>query len=95
MSTFKLKGKRVLLNKPQTNDLGLELSQETKEQLMQEEMKKYTELEIYAVGDEVTDFEEGQLVYVSPSVLAYAEILPIDGDDRIMIRDMDISLIWN
>jgi hypothetical protein len=94
MSTFKLKGKRVLLNKPQTNDLGLELSQETKEQLMQEEMKKYTELEIYAVGDEVTDFEEGQLVYVSPSVLAYAEILPIDGDDRIMIRDMDISLIW-
>jgi hypothetical protein len=95
MSTFKLKGKRVLLNKPETNDLGLELSQETKEQLMQEEMKKYTELEIYAVGDEVTDFEEGQLVYVSPSVLAYAEILPIDGDDRIMIRDMDISLIWN
>lgn len=95
MSTFKLKGKRVLLNKPQINDLGLELSQETKEQLMQEEMKKYTELEIYAVGDEVTDFEEGQLVYVSPSVLAYAEILPIDGDDRIMIRDMDISLIWN
>ena len=94
MSTFTLKGKRVLLNKPQTNDLGLELSQETKEQFMQEEIKKYTELEIYAVGDEVTDFEEGQLVYVSPSVLAYAEILPIDGDDRIMIRDMDISLIW-
>lgn len=95
MSTFSLKGKRVLLNKPQINDLGLELSPETKEQLMQEEMKKYTELEIFAVGDEVTDFKAGDLVYVSPAVLAYAEILPIDGDDRIMIRDMDISIIWN
>lgn len=95
MSTFTLKGKRVLLNKPATNDLGLELSPETKEQLMQEEMKKYTELEIYAVGDEVSGFEPGQFVYVSPSVLAYAEILPIDGDDRILIRDMDISLIWH
>jgi hypothetical protein len=95
MSTFSLKGKRVLLNKPQINDLGLELSPETKEQLMQEEMKKYTELEIFAVGDEVTDFEAGDLVYVSPSVLAYAEIISIDGDDRIMIREMDISLVWN
>jgi nitrite reductase/ring-hydroxylating ferredoxin subunit len=51
MSTFKLKGKRVLLNKPEINDLGLELSLETKEQLMQDEMKKYTHLEVFAIGD--------------------------------------------
>jgi hypothetical protein len=95
MSTFKLKGKRVLLNKPETNDLGLELSLETKEQLMQEEMKKYTHLEIFSVGDEVSDYKAGDVVYVSPSVLAYAEILHIDGADRIMVRDMDISIIWS
>lgn len=95
MNTFTLHGKRVLLNKPQINDLGLELSLETKEQLMQDEMKKYTELEIFAVGDEVADFKAGDLVYVSPTVLAYAEILPIDGDDRIIIREMDITLTWN
>jgi hypothetical protein len=95
MSTFKLKGKRVLLNKPETNDLGLELSPETKEQLMQEEMKKYTHLEVFSVGDEVSDYKTGDVVYVSPSVLAYAEILHIDGADRIMVRDMDISIIWS
>jgi hypothetical protein len=94
MSTFKLKGKRVLLNKPEINDLGLELSLETKEQLMQDEMKKYTHLEVFAVGDEVSDYKAGDLVYVSPAVLAYAEILPIEGDDRIMVRDMDIAIIW-
>ena len=76
---MKLRGTRVLLDQPKIKDLGLELSPEVERELMADELKKFSALTVYAVGNEVTDIEPGDTVYVSPSTLAITEVLEIDG----------------
>jgi hypothetical protein len=91
---MKLRGTRVLLDQPKINDLGLELSPEVERELMADELKKFSALTVYAVGDEVIDIEPGDTVYVSPSTLAMTEVLEIDGEPRMLVRAMDISIVW-
>lgn len=91
---MKLRGTRVLLDQPKINDLGLELSPEVERELMADELKKFSALTVYAVGDEVTDLEPGDTVYVSPSTLAMTEVLEIEGEHKMLVRAMDISIIW-
>ena len=94
MSTFKVKGHRVLLNRPQKKDTGIQLTPELEAELMQEELKEYTSLEVFAVGDEVTDLKPGDLVYVSPGTLIHSEVVTVDGLEKIIVRAMDIAIIW-
>lgn len=91
---MKLRGTRVLLDQPKIKDLGLELSPEVERELMADELKKFSALKVFAVGDEVTDIEPGDTVYVSPSTLAMTEILDIDGETKMLVRAMDISIVW-
>jgi hypothetical protein len=91
---MKLRGTRVLLDQPKINDLGLELSPEVERELMAHELKKFLALTVFAVGDEVLDIQVGDTVYVSPSTLALTEILEIDGNTKMLVRAMDISIVW-
>lgn len=91
---MKLRGTRVLLDQPKIKDLGLELSPEVERELMADELKKFSALTVYAVGNEVTDIEPGDTVYVSPSTLAITEVLEIDGETKMLVRAMDISIVW-
>lgn len=94
MSTFKVMGHRVLLNRPQKKETGIQLTPELEAELMQEELKEYSSLEVFAVGDEVTDVKPGDNVYVSPGTLVHSEVVTIDGSEKIMVRSMDIAIIW-
>ena len=94
MSTFKLRGHRVLLNRPERIDLGLQLSKEMQEQLIIEELQNMKALSVFAVGDEVTDISPEDLVLVPTSTLMHAEIVKVDDKDKIMVRAMDIAIIW-
>lgn len=94
MSITKLRGSRVLLDQPEYREFALELSEEVKRQIIEEETKRHAKLNVYAVGDDVTDIKPGDSVYVSPSTLAMAEVVDLDGQIKIMVRAMDIALIW-
>jgi len=61
---------------------------------MAHELKKFLALTVFAVGDEVLDIQVGDTVYVSPSTLALTEILEIDGNTKMLVRAMDISIVW-
>ena len=91
---MKVLGKRILLDKPQFEEPTLELSPELKEEFERKEISKWKKLTVFQIGDDVTTTNVGDLVYVSPMHLQSAEILDLDEGQKIMIREMDIALIW-
>lgn len=97
MAPFKqLPGKKVLLNKPVRKESSIELTEETKAALDAAEMKKWTSLEIYAVGSEVTNpnTKVGEKVYVTSYALQSSEIIEVDGALKMMIHENDIAIYW-
>lgn len=97
MVPFKeLTGKRVLITKPVRKESSIELTNETKAMLDAEDMKRWTSLEIYAVGAEVTNPNTviGAKVYVPTYSLSSSEIIEVEGALRMMIHEGDIALYW-
>jgi hypothetical protein len=91
-----LTGKRVLITKPVRKESSIELSDETKAALDAEDMKRWTSLEIYAVGADITNPNTvvGAKVYVATYALQSSEILEVDGALRMMIHEGDIAIYW-
>jgi len=95
MSTFKLRGKRILLNKPHKETFGIELTETAKAEMDAELMKKWTALEIYAIGTDVTEVNVGNKVYIPSYTLHSAEIVDMqDQGIKIMVGEQDIAIIW-
>jgi len=51
-------------------------------------------LEVHIVGEEVTNVKVGDVVYVNLMYLQSAELVEVDGAERIMVRDSDIAFTW-
>ena len=94
MSNYKVRGVRVLLTPPLIVKSAIQLDAKLEEQLMDEQMKKWGSLEVFAVGDEVNDISAGDHVYVNPMFLRNSEHVLIDGEDKIIVRAPDIAVIW-
>lgn len=95
MALFKkLRGRRILLIKPVLKESSIELSAETKANLEAENMKQWTALEVFAVGEDVEDVVVGDKVYVPTYGLQQAEIIDIDKTLYMMISEGDIAIIW-
>lgn len=97
MSKLKeLRGRKVLLSFPiiDNSKSKIQVTPEVQEELDKELMKKWSSLEVYAVGSEVIDIKVGDKVYLPAGSLTHAERLEIDGHMRIMVSDLEISLIW-
>jgi hypothetical protein len=94
MSEFKLLGPRILLNLPQINKPTLQLSEELERQWMEKEMQKFNKLEVFAIGTEVTGVEVGDSVTVNPLFIRNAERVNIEGEDKVVIRYPDITIVW-
>jgi hypothetical protein len=93
----KLKGTRVLLNKPEAKTQVIELSVADKAALEEEQMlTAWTQLEVFATGDKVTDTDivEGAKVYISTQALETAEKIEIDGDVKLLVNELSIIIIW-
>ena len=92
---MKLLGKRVLLSVPQKPESVIELSEETQKQLEMEFIQRWTELEIFEVGQEVTSVKKSDKVYVPSSSLSNAERIIIGEETKMMIAEFEIAIIWN
>jgi len=91
---MKLMGRRVLINVPKKKESVLELTAKDEDTIMQEAMKLWTKLEVYAIGDTVDKLSPGDKVYITTGSLQNAEKVEIDGDVKLMVSEGDIAIIW-
>jgi hypothetical protein len=95
MTAFKkLRKTRILLSKPEERESVIELTEKDKQALEDELKKKWSRLEVYAVGNGVEDVFSGDLVYVQISALEHAERIEIEGKIKFMVREQDIAIVW-
>ena len=85
---MQLKGKRVLLNKPEVKESQFELSEADKLALEMDMRKTWTRLEIYAVGDEVESVKPGDHVYIGITGLQASEAVELE-DGIVIVRNED------
>lgn len=89
-----LRGTRLLLNIPEVKEPAFELNEKDKEDLMKEQMKQWSALEVYATGDKVEDVTEGDHVYIRVDVLAHAEKIKVGEEVKMLINEHDVIIIW-
>jgi hypothetical protein len=95
MSNFTIKGKRILLSKPYKEKSGIELTTTQQAEIDAELMKKWTNLEVFAVGEDVTAVKPGDKVYIPTFILQSAEIIDLnDQGIKIMVGEQDVAIIW-
>jgi hypothetical protein len=87
-------GRRVLINVPKKKESVLELTAKDEDTIMQEAMKLWTKLEVYAIGDTVDKLNPGDKVYITTGSLQNAEKVEIDGEVKLMVSEGDIAIIW-
>ncbi len=91
---MQLKGKRVLLNKPEVKESQFELSEADKQALEMDMRKTWTRLEIYAVGDEVESVKPGDHVYIGITGLQASEAVELEDGMKLMVAERDIAILW-
>jgi hypothetical protein len=91
---MKLMGRRVLINVPQKKESVIELTAKDEEQIMQEAMKLWTKLEVYAIGDTVDKVNVGDKVYVTTGSLQNAEKVELEDGMKLMLSEGDIAIVW-
>jgi len=95
MSNFTIKGKRILLSKPYKEKSGIELTTTQQSEIDAELMKKWTNLEVFAIGEDVTAVKPGDKVYIPTFILQSAEIIDLnDQGIKIMVGEQDVAIIW-
>lgn len=93
-TNYKVRGLRVLLTPPEIKKSAIELDAKLEQEILEEQMKKWESLEVFAIGDEITDINVGDHVYVNPLFLRNSEHVKINGEDKIIVRAPDISIVW-
>jgi hypothetical protein len=95
MADFKLlRGNRLLLDLPKKDEGKLIVDENTKEALEKEMMQKLNKLVVYSVGDLVTDIKAGDEILMDPSALGKAPVIPINGENKLLVSPFDVILIW-
>lgn len=89
-----VKGHRVLLNRPKREERLIQLTPEMEEELNMKELANLKRLEVYALGEEVTSLKVGDFVYVNLMYLQSAELVEVEGEEKIMVSDRDIAIVW-
>lgn len=97
MQPFKLlRGRTILLDVPKKKESTLQLSAKDEDAIMQEAMKMWGKLNVFAVGDKVEDVKVGDKVYVRTSALnlEVVERIDIDGDTKLVLNEGDVVIVW-
>jgi hypothetical protein len=89
-----LRGKKLLINRPEPKKSAIELSVEEQGHMTMEEMKMWTQLEVYAVGTEVTDIQPGDRVYIYVHSLSSAEVINIDNKPKMLVDLASVAIVW-
>ena len=91
---MQLKGKRVLLNKPEVKESAIQLSEADKVALEMDMRKTWTKLEVYAIVDEVESVKVGDKVYIGITGLQASEAVELEGNMKLMVAERDIAIVW-
>jgi co-chaperonin GroES (HSP10) len=91
---MKLLGKRILINVPEIEKAVIELSPAQAAEREKEAIKKWTQLEIHSVGDEVEKVKAGDKVYVQTFALEGAERIDLDGKIKLLVKEFDIAIVY-
>jgi hypothetical protein len=90
---FKLKGKRILIEKPVRPESQVILTEDVQANLEAEFMKSWSKLKVVATGDECTSVKAGDQVYIG-TALANCEIIEIDSTVYFIAYENNIAIIW-
>jgi hypothetical protein len=91
---MQLKGKRVLLEKPEMKESPIKLTEGAKEEIEKEAVKLWTSLTVSAIGDEVTSVKPGDKVFVSKQAIQGCEVIQIEEKLQLIINEASIIIIW-
>jgi len=97
MQPFKLlRGRTILLDIPKKKESGLQLSAKDEDAIMQEAMKMWSKLNVFAVGDKVEEVQVGDKVYVRTNALnlEVVERIDIDGETKLVLSEGDVVIVW-
>jgi len=91
-----LRGRTILLDVPKRKESTIQLSAKDEDAIMQEAMKMWSKLTVYAVGDRVEEVKEGDQVYVRTAALNMETVERIDIDDevKLVLNEGDVIIIW-
>jgi hypothetical protein len=91
---MKLLGKRILINVPEIKKAAVELSPAQEAEREKEAIKKWTQLEVHSVGDEVEKVKAGDKVYVQTFALEGAEKIDLDGKIKLLVKEFDVAIVY-
>lgn len=97
MKPFKsLRGRTILLDVPKRKESSIQLSAKDEDAIMQEAVKMWNKLTVFAVGDKVEDVKVGDQVYIRTSSLnmEVVERIDIDGQVKLVLNEGDVVIIW-
>jgi hypothetical protein len=98
MSTpFKsLRGRTILLDIPKRKESSIQLSAKDEDIIMQEAVKMWSKLTVFAIGDKVEEVTVGDKVYIRTSALnlEVVERIDIDGETKLVLNEGDVVIIW-
>jgi hypothetical protein len=91
-----LRGRTILLDVPKKKESVIKLSAKDEDTIMQEAMKMWSKLTVYAVGDRVEEVKEGDQVYVRTAALNMETVERIDIDDevKLVLNEGDVIIVW-
>ena len=89
-----LKGRRVLISQPERKESVIELSEADKAHMDAEDMKKWTKLTVYAIGEDVTTIKAGDVVYIGVNAIKGAEASEVEGGIKLRVSEYDIAIVW-
>ena len=91
-----LRVRTILLDVPKRKESKIQLSAKDEDAIMQEAMKMWSKLTVYAVGDRVEEVKEGDQVYVRTAALNMETVERIDIDDevKLVLNEGDVIIIW-
>jgi preprotein translocase subunit YajC len=79
---------------PETKSSIVQLTPEIEAQLEKEAIAKWTRLKVYAVGTDVTDIAAGDEVYITPGILATAEIFKVEEDVFMIVPEHSVAIVY-
>lgn len=90
---LKLKGKRILIEKPVRPESQVILTEDVQANLEAEFMKSWSKLNVVATGDECTSIKVGDKVYIG-TALSNCEVIDIDGNMFFIAHESNVAIIW-
>jgi len=91
-----LRGRTILVDVPKRKESSIQLSAKDEDAIMQEAVKMWNKLTVFAIGDKVEDVAEGDQVYIRTSSLnmEVVERIDIDGEVKLVLNEGDVVIIW-